>query len=181
MQRFVISRYFRIGCSTCSDYFSLRVSIFLSLSSTQYIFCVLQRKTLSGFISTRRLVQGISWPCCTHQFEKILLIVPFTARDFSFILYHRWNIFIMCYFRYIYIYYAYIICSIYMLYWSVDRKNFNFHWSWFSTLRMNLLGINISIVCTNARIRGAHQYTTLHCSLSNDQIEWNNNWMSSNI
>lgn len=77
-------------------------------------FCVFQRKTLSGFISTRRLVQGISCPCCTHQFEKILLIVPFTARDFSFILYHRWNIFIMCYFRYIYIYYAYIICSIYM-------------------------------------------------------------------
>lgn len=80
-------------------------------------FCVLQkRKTSSGFISTKRLdFHEISWPCCIHQFEKILSIVAFTARDFSFILHRGWDIFIMYYFRYIYIYiyYTYIIYSIY--------------------------------------------------------------------
>lgn len=100
-------------------------------------FCVLQkRKTSSGFISTKRLdFHEISWPCCIHQFEKILSIVAFTARDFSFILHRGWDIFIMYYFRYIYIYLLYVY-NIFNLswYWSVDRKNFNFHWS-FSTLR----------------------------------------------
>lgn len=72
----------------------------------------------------------------------------------------------MYYFRYIFI----IHNIIYSIYRDIDLWIGRISIFIFD-LEMNLFGINISIVCTNVRIRGAHRYITLHCSLSNDQIE----------